>query len=150
MSNITAKSYGLGKRAKDRKAAEKKVAGAAAREKMEFDHANSMEEVKYRQQDAYWAQRIGQQLVKQYPGHGWQVESDIGNGIAKIWNVHVSGQFGWILKLADYRESTFVRDMMRIGGEMLRRSGIKNDKMNPEEIVRLQHDSGYSIKVDLG
>ena len=146
---LIVKSYTLSKRTRDRKAVIKKQVGLKRRALLEFETATDVEEWKHAHQDAYWAKRIGAELVLKYPGHGWEVLVDIRNGVAKIYNLYISGQYGYLLHLKDIREATFSRDMMRVGGELLRRSGIKHDRMCPEEIAQLQYASNHKIKVDL-
>ncbi len=146
---LITKSYTLSKRTRERRLAEKKAKGVKVKAALELETAMDVEEWKHSQQDAWWAKRIGAELVKYYPGHGWEVLVDIRNGIARIYNLYISGQYGWIMKLKDVNDATFSKDIMRIGGEMLRRSGVNQDRMNPEEIAKLQYNSGHKIKVDL-
>lgn len=147
--NMTVKSYELTRRTRERKEVAQQREGQQQRVAIELATATDGHEWRYAKQDAYWAKRIGAELVSKYPGHGWEVLVDIRNGVAKIYNLYISGHYGYLLHLKDIREATFSRDMMRVGGELLRRSGIKHDRMCPEEIAQLQHASNHRIKVDL-
>lgn len=142
-------SYALS--VKRRVTREKEAARRASLERFaaELEVATDPEDAIYRHKDLAVAKLIGSELVRQYPGHGWQVVSDIRNGIAKLYNMHISGQIGWMLKLKDLREVTFSRDIQRIGGEMLERSGLSRGRFNELEVLERQRDSIGRSKVDL-
>ena len=147
---LVTNSYLLTKAKRARKEVLQKAEAAHNRAEIEIATANDPAEVEFTSRDAYWARRIGSELVRKYPGHGWNVLSDIRSGIVKIYNQHSTARVGYIWKTKDINATTFARDVMRIGGEMLRRSNIKSDVMDPEEIMALQKANLYNnLKVDL-
>lgn len=146
---LVTNSYLLTRTRRKRKENLAKEIGKKTAAKIEVDYAADMAEIDFRKRDEYWAKRLGAELVRQYPGHGWQVESDVEQGIAKIFNRHVSGRYAWVLKFSDINNRTFTRDMMRIGGEMLRRYNIKSDRFDETEHMNLKRNFAGNFKVDL-
>lgn len=147
---LVTNSHLLTKTKRARKDILKKEEAAYNRAKIEIATANDPAEVEFTSRDAYLAKRIGAELVLKYPGHGWNVLADTRSGIVKIYNQHITARVGYIWKMKDINPANFSRDVMRIGGEMLRRSNIKFDVMNPEEIMELQKANLYNnLKVDL-
>jgi len=148
-----AKSYMMTKRQNLRKKALTKAIGESKNRKseIEFDKAQSMEELKWRKKDQVIAAKLGQELVRQYPGHGWNVLSNSEQGVVNIYNQHLSGKYGWILKCSEISTSAgaFRKQVMRIGGEMLRRFKVYGDTMQEDELLNLQKDFAGLTKVDL-
>lgn len=110
---------------------------------------NSIEEAKYKQSDAYWAMRMGRILVKSYPGHGWEVEVDTCQGIAKIFNRHMSPIQGYLLKLKEIELATVDQLIMRIGGEVLERFGLSRERFEADKIREIQEATMGNAKADL-
>jgi len=115
----------------------------------EMEIVNDPEEAEYRIKDSILAQKIGFELCHAYPGHGWEVEVDIRNGIAKIFNVHLSGLNGYLLHLKKISLSSFKQDIVRIGGELLEAFGVSRGKFDQDEIMNLERDRTGGVKVDL-
>jgi len=142
-------SYALSRKRSLRREAEHQKNVQGHRAALELEVVSDPEDALHRIKDRQLAHTLGCEFVRQYPGHGWQVEVDIRNGIANVFNMHISGRIGWRLKLGELREATFSRDVMRIGGEMLARSGLSRGKFNEEAVMMVQRDFSGHAKVDL-
>lgn len=120
---------------------------------IETFNAEYMETAKYQQKDAWLAKRIGSELVRKYPGHGWNVIADSKQGIVKIYNQMMSGMYGYIWRMAEIStdDGVFRKQVMLIGGEMLRRFSISGDRLDDTEILELQSKRDFAgrVKVDL-
>ncbi|RKZ98530.1 MAG: hypothetical protein DRQ42_08725 [Gammaproteobacteria bacterium] len=115
----------------------------------EIDAIQWRKDQEFRTQDAIWAARIGGELIKAYPGHGWEVVVDIKNGICNIFNRHMSPTVGYRLKLNEICLDTLTRDLVRIGGEILERFGLARDKFEADVIREIQHNTHGQAKADL-
>jgi hypothetical protein len=113
-----------------------------------IDVAADMDEIKYREQDRYWCQKIGHELVSLYPGHGWEVEVNIKQGICDIFNRHMRSNAGYRLKLSDLNHIRLRRQMKKIGGEILERFYLNRERFKADEVRELQQ-GGARAKVDL-
>jgi hypothetical protein len=142
-------SYALSReRRRNREAAEAKKA-SSEKAAIELSMAQTPEEAVAAVKDAEIAGMVGNEIVRQYPGHGWQVVSDIQNGIVKIYNAHISGQIGWIWKMDEMNPGTFERDIRRIGGEMLERSGLSRTVFSEDEVMEIQRTINGEARIDL-
>lgn len=142
-------SYQASRERRLRRETEQKAKVTHVRNELELEIVSDPAEAEYRIKDSVLASNIGKELVANYPGHGWQVECDIRNGVAKLFNVHMSGTIGWMLKLADLRESSYRQDIKRIGGEMLERSGLSRGPFNELEVMAKQRDTSGQARIDL-
>lgn len=146
---ITATSYLLSKQRAKNKADRQKAETQYKRHQLELEVAKDPEDAEYRIKDLYWAERIGSEFVRKYPGHGWEVLVDSRNGIATVFNKHLSGKIGWLMHLKDINIPSLPRDVMRIGGEMLRRFGVNSDTLVEREIMEVKRSFNGNVKVDL-
>lgn len=67
------------------------------------------------------ARRMAEVLHTHYPGHLWGVSADMHAGIAKVFNLRLSGQWGFIIKLGDLLHDVDMKSVIRAGGELLER-----------------------------
>jgi len=116
---------------------------------LEREIAMDPEEKKFREKDGILATAIGSELVKHYSGHGWEVECDIRNGIARIFNKYMSNKHGYLLHLKLLNVDTFSADIMRVGGELLETFGVSRGKFDEDEIMNLTRDNQGCVKADL-
>jgi len=126
----------------------KRLQARQERHQLEHEIAMDPEEKEFKEKDLVLAQSIGYELVHHYPGHGWQVECDIRNGVAKIFNCHMSGQHGYMLHLKNLNLSTFRADIMRVGGTLLESFGLNRGKINENQVIDKQRDRSGSVKAD--
>lgn len=141
-------NYLLSKNKADSKASNTKKEAVFNRRRVELEIAMDPEEREYRDKDRVLAELIGHELVHTYPGHGWQVECDIRNGIAKVFNCHMSGLHGYLMHLKDLSLDTFRDDIMRVGGTLLESFGIGRGHFDQDEIMSIQRDHSGSAKAD--
>ena len=142
-------NYLLTKNKADNQATLKKQQAHHDRRKVELEMAMDPEEQEFRIKDSQLAQAIGAELVTHYPGHGWQVESDIRNGVAKIFNCHMSGVHGYLLHLKTLGiGAQFQTDIMRLGGTLLESFGLNRGKAIDNQIMDIQRDHAGQVKAD--
>lgn len=113
------------------------------------DHKLWLEDQKFKDQDIYWAARLGNEFVKYYPGHGWEVHVDIRQGICNIFNRHMSPLMGYRWKLKNIRIPSISQDVMRIGGEILERFGLSRTTFEADVVREIQHKTHGHAKADL-
>lgn len=91
--------------------------------------------------DLILAKQMAETLHKHYPGHLWAVTCEGAKGIATVRNLALSGNWGFILKLRDhYSASSFEREVMRAGGELLERFKLRAGRANQDAIAALPLD----------
>jgi hypothetical protein len=142
-------NFVLQKQKNDAKALQTADQFKAEQNALELEIVQDPEEAIFRVKDFEIAKTIGQELCGLYPGHGWVVEADARNGIAKICNKHMGVKAGYIYKLKDINIGTFKRDMMRVGGDILERYKLTRGKMIESEVLGVQRDHRGNAKVDL-
>lgn len=67
---------------------------------------------------------VGQQLEKHYPGWRWLVECHQGTGIVTVKNLHISGDYGFVLNLSDVLSDVEMKLPVIAGGELLERCSL--------------------------
>jgi hypothetical protein len=142
-------SYALSRERRLNREAVAAKKASSERAVIERSMAQTPEEAIAAVKDAEIAGMVGSEFVRQYPGHGWQVVSDIQNGIVKIYNAHISGRIGWIWKMDEINHGTFALDVNRIGGEMLERSGLSRTRFSEEAIMEIQRTISGEARIDL-
>ena len=131
-------------------AKEKKAAEASAYKKtLELEVAQDMTEAEFRLKDRYWAGRIGSEMVRLYPGHGWEVHCNIAHGIINIFNRHMTATAGYRLKISELNHIRLTQQLKKIGGEMLERFGLSRERFEADVVQQIQHDTKGRAKVDL-
>lgn len=91
--------------------------------------------------DLILAKQMAETLHKHYPGHLWAVTCEGKQGIATVRNLALSGNWGFIIKLRDhYSASTFEREVMRAGGELLERFRQRAGRASQDAIAALPTD----------
>jgi len=151
MSDIHTTSYLLSKTRREAKKASDLIVNKAKKAKWDAD-SSAIEvaaNVEWATRDMSVAKALGTELAKRYPNHSWYVDSDSRNGVVYIYNMALSGRYGYILKMADINWADTSRQMMRIGGELLRRFGVNHDKLNEQELATIQHNFQGNIRIDL-
>ncbi len=143
-------NYLLTKNKAENQVEQKRLQNLSDRRKVELEAAMCPEDREFRQKDQILANAIGSELVKHYPGHGWEVECDIRNGVAKIFNTYTSGLYGYLLHLKLLNLDTFSADIMRVGGNLLESFGVSRGRFDQDEVMNLQRDHNGTAKVDLG
>lgn len=130
------------------KKVEQRLQAMSERRSLELEIAMDPEDREFKDKDLTLATAIGNELVHHYPGHGWQVECDIRNGVAKIFNCHMSGLQGYLLHLSKIDVANFRADIMRVGGTLLESFGLDRGKVNENQVIDKQRDHSGSVKAD--
>lgn len=142
-------NFVLQKQKNDSKIIESAAKYKSEQRALQLEIVQDPEEAVYRIKDFEIAKMIGAELCGLYPGHGWVVEADARNGVAKICNRHMGHHAGYVYKLKDIEFSTFKRDMMRVGGDILERYKLSRSKMIELEVLGVARDLRGNAKVDL-
>jgi len=88
------------------------------------------------------AQDVTNVLGAAYPEHMWAANVDIANGICTVYNLRLSGNWGFVLhlnKLLIDRKSA-VTLLKQSGGELLERYQIRRGKFDEDEYSQLHQD----------
>jgi hypothetical protein len=100
--------------------------------------------------DILMSKEMAEALHAAYPGHMWAVAVDGSIGFADVRNLALSGSWGFRIKLDNiYSGSSFKRDVIRAGGELLERYRMSRGKFRADEYAILQTDHAGRHKADL-
>ena len=76
--------------------------------------------------DQITAANMADTLHKHYPNYRWAVFVSSEQGIAKVYNLDLTGQHAWVLHLdVMFSATDWDRRIMRAGGEILERYGSR-------------------------
>ena len=81
------------------------------------------------------AQTIAETLFKHYPGHAWMVNADVMGGVANIYNMELSNEYGYVLHIADLVNDPSMSLTIKAGGEFLERYGLQRGQLNIDELA---------------
>lgn len=115
----------------------------------EVDARQWRSDQEFKDQDIFWATRIGHEFARTYPGHGWEVTVDIRQGVCNIFNRHMSATIGYRWKLEEIRLASLTPDIVRIGGEILERFGLSRTKFEVDKIRTIQEATKGRAKADM-
>lgn len=91
--------------------------------------------------DLNMAKEMAETLHAAYPGHLWAVTCEGDKGIATVRNLYLSGNWGFVLKLADLSTSSdWRRKVILAGGELLERYKLRRGAANQSELADLKMD----------
>jgi hypothetical protein len=96
------------------------------------------------------AKDIADYLEKAYPGWLWAIEVNSKGGIVNIRSLRLSGEWGYILKMA-WLDDPVARKpiVLRAAGEILERFGVKPGRFTREQWGRIPRDLAGMPKPDL-
>lgn len=86
--------------------------------------------------EAAVAKMIGECLEFHYSGHAWCVQVDAKGGIARIWLPILRRDWGYVVHLSQLAGDPRMRAVVRAGGEMLERFGIRRSGFSSEDYAR--------------
>jgi len=90
------------------------------------------------------AKKYAEQLEAAYPGHLWAVTVDLRGGVAQVFNMSLTGRYGFVIKLSRLKFDP--KALVMAGGEILERYRLSRGKMIEAEIAGLKRDfSGAAI-----
>ena len=84
------------------------------------------------------AKRIAESLHRHYPAHLWGVAANSAAGIVSVFNLRLSGRWGFVLKMRDLAyEDEIERAAKEAGGELLERYRLSRGKYRSSEYEAL-------------
>ena len=84
------------------------------------------------------AKNISEELMKHYPDHAWGVFVDAQTGMAKIFNLAVSDQWGFYVRMVDIKSD--YSNIASYGGEILERYKLTRGRLKEDEFMNLAVD----------
>lgn len=91
--------------------------------------------------DMILAKEIADTLNSHYPGHLWGVNVQGEQGVADIFDLMVSGEMGYRIKLVNmYSASQLKRNVIQAGGEILERFRLARGRFDESQYVLLKTD----------
>lgn len=88
--------------------------------------------------DYVMAKNVADTLNTHYPGHLWAINVDGEQGTVTIMDLLLSGTWGYLLKIpAIYSESSFQKDVLRAGGEILERFRMTRGRFDDAQYAQL-------------
>jgi len=61
------------------------------------------------------AKEVAETLNKHYPGHAWAVNADVMQGIVRVHNLNLSGEWGFILKMDELLNDSTSKTIVSAG-----------------------------------
>lgn len=86
------------------------------------------------------AQEVAECLNKHYQGHAWAVNANVETGLVSVYNLNLSGRWGFVLKMDDLANDPSMKITIRAGGELLERYNISRGSMKQHEMDNVQYD----------
>lgn len=84
--------------------------------------------------DEILAKNCSEVLEKSFPGYLWAVHVNEREGFVDLFNLNISGQHGFSIKLNGFYSWDSIRDkVMRAGGEILERHKLPRERWNQEK-----------------
>lgn len=95
-----------------------------------------MEEAGRIAQEQGLARRVGEALMKWYPGYAWHVT--VAQGVVTVQNLTLSGKWGF--HVFEKHINADMHNIMRSGGELLERYNAKRGSLDESELESLPRD----------
>lgn len=86
------------------------------------------------------AKQVAEVLDKHYPLHAWAVNANVIQGVVRVHNLKLSGEWGFILKMDSLLNDPTDRPIVNAGGELLERFNISRGSMNADEMNAVKTD----------
>ena len=93
------------------------------------------------QQENEIAKNVAELLQQTYPGYQWAVNADLHGGVVHIYNLNLSGRWGFLMKVKDVVEDGGKRKVMQAGGELLERYRVSRGRINQAEYESMRLDN---------
>lgn len=88
-------------------------------------------------------------LEHNFPGWLWAVQPFEAGSIIKIFSLHISGEYGYIIKVADIQNDPKRRLALEAGGEILERYGLPRGPYSRELLLHKPRDIRGNLIPDL-
>lgn len=108
----------------------------------------ALENAKVTANEMLLAKNAAEVLHKHYPGHLWAVNVDSQGGILNVFNMRLSGRWGFTLHLDDVFHDPDLKSVMRAGGELLERYHMKVGRFSQDQYDNLPTDFTGNIVVE--
>lgn len=109
-----------------------------------------MAEIEYAAAEATISERVANTLHQAYPGHAWAAKADIWAGTVAIYNFHLSGKWGFLMKLSDLVGDVNMKKVIAAGGELLERYRMSRGRFNQDQYESLETDAVGNFRADRG
>lgn len=106
-----------------------------------MNDAVSAEMIKQARQEHEIARNVAEYLQTLYPDHQWAVNADLHGGVVHVYNLNLSGRWGFLMKVKDVIEDGWRRKIMQAGGEVLERYRLSRSRLKQNEYEALRLDS---------
>ena len=83
---------------------------------------------------------VGDCLEKRYPGHAWGVQGNVETGIVHVYNLNLSGQWGFVIKMDDLLNDPNMKCVIMAGGEVLERYNLSRSGLKETELADVRFD----------
>lgn len=86
------------------------------------------------------AREVAECLNKAYPGHAWAVRANVETGLCQVYNLRLSGTWGFVLHLDKLLNDPGMKLTIRAGGELLERYNLSRAKLKEQEYADVKYD----------
>ena len=86
------------------------------------------------------AKEVAETLNKHYQGHAWAVNADVMQGIVRVHNLNLSGEWGFILKMDELLNDSTNKTIVKAGGELLERFNMSRGAFSQHELDNASRD----------
>jgi len=87
------------------------------------------------------AKTVAEYLAGIYPDHQWACNCDLNGGVVHIYNLNLSGKWGFLMKVKDVVEDGWNKKIMQAGGELLERYRMSRGRFNQAQYEALNTDN---------
>ena len=94
------------------------------------------------------AKNLADYLQTIYPDYQWACNADIMGGVVHIYNLNLSGKWGFLLKIKDVVEDGWKKVLKNAGGELLERYHLARGRMNQNQYMALPTDKFGQLIAD--
>ena len=79
-------------------------------------------------------------LHKHYPSHAWGVCANVETGLVQVYNLRLSGEWGFVLHIDRLATDPSMRLTIRAGGELLERYNLSRAGLKEHEYAGINFD----------
>jgi hypothetical protein len=95
------------------------------------------------------AREVAECLNIHYPCHAWAVTANVETGLVEVYNLKLSGKWGFIIKIDDMATDPGLRLVIHAGGELLERFNVKRGELTASVEDAILYDfKGEAIRYD--
>jgi len=95
------------------------------------------------------AREVAECLNTHYPNHAWAVTANIETGIVEVYNLKLSGEWGFILHIDAMATDPGLKMVINAGGELLERYNVKRGELTAAVESGILYDfRGEAIRHD--